>query len=529
MLNTASSIRGMVTAPHNLAAESGAAVLRDGGNALEAMVAAAATIAVVYPHMNALGGDGFWLIHRPGRPPVAIDACGGAGAKVTPALYAGRGLEAVPPRGPLAANTVAGTVAGWRAALELAAEAGGRLSLARLLDDAIHYAEAGMPVTVGQALLTAEKQNELHAVPGFSDTFLDGAAPPAAGARFRQPRLAATLKALAEAGLEDFYRGGLARRIAADLAAAGSPITAADLAAYKARVVEPLALPLSHSTAYNLPPPTQGLVSLMILGLFDGLDVAEAESFEHVHGLVEASKQAFLVRDAVLTDPARMEADPREFLTEAALAELRARIDMGRALSWPQPGPPGDTVWLGAADAEGRVVSFIQSLYWEFGSGVVLADTGILWQNRGASFQLAETALNRLRPGRKPFHTLNPALAVLADGRVMAYGAMGGEGQPQTQAAVFTRYVQFGQGLQRAVTAPRWLLGRRWGEEGVTLKLEQRFDPALVAGLMAAGHDVEVVEPFSQLVGHAGAVVRHADGTLEGAADPRSDGQAVGF
>jgi gamma-glutamyltranspeptidase/glutathione hydrolase len=174
-------------------------------------------------------------------------------------------------------------------------------------------------------------------------------------------------------------------------------------------------------------------------------------------------------------------------------------------------------------------VSFIQSLYWEFGSGVVLGDTGIVWQNRGASFGLAAGARNALAPRRKPFHTLNPALARLANGRVMVYGTMGGDGQPQTQAAVFSRYALFGQDLQAAVSAPRWLLGRTWGQVSTTLKLESRIDPALVAALADAGHAVEVVEPWSQLMGHAGALVRHRDGLIEGASDPRSDGRAAGY
>ncbi|MDX1527485.1 MAG: gamma-glutamyltransferase, partial [Gammaproteobacteria bacterium] len=164
-----------------------------------------------------------------------------------------------------------------------------------------------------------------------------------------------------------------------------------------------------------------------------------------------------------------------------------------------------------------------------FGSGVVLENTGIQWQNRGSSFSLDDHALNRLLPGRKPFHTLNPALARLDDGRVMVYGTMGGEGQPQTQGAVYTRYAVYGQALQAAVTAPRWLLGRTWGEESTTLKLESRFDPSVIEALAAAGHDVEVVTPFNDLMGHAGAVVHHPGGLIEGAADPRSDGRPAAW
>jgi gamma-glutamyltranspeptidase/glutathione hydrolase len=293
--------------------------------------------------------------------------------------------------------------------------------------------------------------------------------------------------------------------------------------------VRPLSVDLAAGRVYNLPPPTQGLASLMILGLFDRLGAAEADGFDHVHGLFEATKQAFLVRDRVVADPAVMADDPARFLAAADLDRRAARIDRGRALPWPAPEQAGDTVWLGAIDAAGCAVSFIQSLYWEFGSGVVLGETGIVWQNRGASFSLTPGARNALAPRRKPFHTLNPALAVLADGRVLCYGTMGGDGQPQSQAAVFTRYARFGHDLQAAVTAPRWLLGRTWGAASTTLKLEARLDRDVAAALAAAGHAVEVVEPYSQLMGHAGAVVRHHSGLIEGAADPRSDGRPAGF
>jgi gamma-glutamyltranspeptidase/glutathione hydrolase len=184
---------------------------------------------------------------------------------------------------------------------------------------------------------------------------------------------------------------------------------------------------------------------------------------------------------------------------------------------------------MGAVDAEGTAVSFIQSLYWEFGSGVVSPTTGVLMQNRGASFSLDPANKNRLAPGRKPFHTLVPGYAAFDDGRRLVYGTMGGEGQPQTMAAVFARYARYAQGLQQAVTAPRWLLGRTWGAESTTLKLESRFDPEVIEQLRAASHAVEVFEPFSGTMGHAGAVLRHPDGLLEGATDPRSDGGVAGY
>ena len=527
MIHTLTALGGMFVAPHHLAAQAGRDVLRDGGNAVEAMVAAAAAIAVVYPHMNAIGGDGFWLIHEPGKEPVAISACGPAAALADLDFYAGH--DAIPSRGPKAALTVAGTIGGWAKALDVAAAWGPALPLSRLLADGVRHAHSGIAVTKSQAALTREKFDGLKDAPGFAQTHLVNGQPPDVGNILKQPTLGRTLEQLAERGLDDFYRGELAARIGAELERVGSPLRTSDLAAYQAQIVEALSVRLNDSTVYNLPPPTQGLSALMILGLFERLGVTEGEGFAHVHGLVEATKRAFRVRERVVTDPQRLPADPKGFLKPAALTELAAEIDREKALPWPDVAKPGDTIWMGCIDAQGRAVSFIQSVYWEFGSGVVLQDTGIVWQNRGTSFSLDPKALNVLKPGMRPFHTLNPALAVFDDGRVMPYGTMGGEGQPQTQAAVFTRYARFGQGLQQAVTAPRWLLGRTWGGVTTSLKLESRFDPALIEALKAAGHEVEVfTEAFSDTMGHAGALVRHPNGVIEGAADPRSDGVVAG-
>ena len=531
-MNSTYAKQGMVVAPHAAAAESGCAVLREGGNALEAMVAAAATISVVYPPMNGIGGDSFWLIHEAGRDVVSIDACGRAAARASVDFYRGQNLQAIPARGALAANTVAGTVSGWALALEHSQQHwSGRLPLARLLDAAVRYAENGIEVTKSQAACTASRLAELAGLPGFSERFLVGGAAPAAGSTLKQPRIAETLRQLVKNGLGDFYDGELARSIAADLAAIGSPLALADLEGHSAELRAPVTLKHSLGTLYNMAPPTQGTVSLMILGILDrlGLSKVAADSADHVHLAVEATKQAFLARDRDITDPAYMTVDPQQLLEDKALAAQAAAIRRDRALPWGAQSQRGDTVWMGAIDAEGRAVSMIQSIYHEFGSGVVLKNSGINWQNRGCSFSLNERALNLLKPRRKPFHTLNPALARLNDGRVVVYGTMGGDGQPQTQSAMFTRYAVFGQGMQQAISAPRWLLGRTWGQSSDTLKLESRFDPALIAELKRRGHDVEVLQAFDETMGHAGGIARHADGTLEAGFDPRSDGAAAGF
>jgi gamma-glutamyltranspeptidase/glutathione hydrolase len=532
MLNSIRAARGMAVAPHALAAQSALAVLREGGNALEAMIAAAASIPVAYPHMNSIGGDGFWLIHVPGQPVRAIDACGAAAGAASREWYAERGVAtSIPFRGGVAANTVAGTVSGWDLAFGLSRELGGRLPLSRLLADAIEYAERGVPVTRSQATNTAGKRAELEPQPGFAATFLPGGQVPAAGELFKQPRLGATLRQLASAGLDDFYRGELARAIAADLAAAGSPLALADLERHRGQWRTPLRLAHSLGTLYNMPPPTQGVVSLLILGMLDALDIGKVDpaSADYVHLCVEAVKQAFRVRDRHITDPAYMKLDAQTLLEPQAVRALAQAIDRRKAAPWGKGRGPGDTIWMGVIDGEGRAVSFIQSLYHEFGSGVVLERTGINWQNRGCSFSLDPAVLNALEPGRKPFHTLNPALATLADGRTMVYGNMGGDGQPQTQSAVFTRGVVFGWGPQAAISAPRWLLGRTWGQVSETLKLESRFPPEVVAELRARGHEVELLGEFDETVGHAGAILRHPNGVLEGGADPRSDGAVAAY
>jgi gamma-glutamyltranspeptidase/glutathione hydrolase len=387
----------------------------------------------------------------------------------------------------------------------------------------------GYVVTCSQARLTAEKLAECRDVPGFAETFLLDGKPPPEGATLKQAALAASLDQLANAGLGDFYRGDVGREIAADLERIGSPVTRADLERYQARVADPLSIKLDIGTLYNTPPPTQGLASLIIMALFERLRVTEPESFDHVHGLVEATKRAFLVRDRYVTDPDRLPHPPERYLDRTFLDAEAAKIDRRKAARWPMRQGEGDTVWMGAADSSGLVVSFIQSLYWEFGSAVVLPRTGVLMQNRGASFSLERGALNALQPCRLPFHTLNPALAVLRDGRVMAYGTMGGDGQPQTQAALFTRHVVYRASLEEAVDRPRWLLGRTWGSPHTNLRLESRFGEGLIDRLLSAGHDVEVLpDAYSDTMGHAGAVLLHPDGTLEGAHDPRADGGAAG-
>ncbi|HEY6259054.1 MAG TPA: gamma-glutamyltransferase [Xanthobacteraceae bacterium] len=529
-LHTGGHRRGVVAAPHGAAVEAGRAILATGGNAIEAMVAMAAVIAVTYPHMNQIGGDGFWLIREPSGRIRALMAAGVAGSRARPELYGEAGFDAIPSRGPLAALTVPGAIAGWSLALEAAHVHGGKLPLADLLAAAVAHAREGFAISRSQADCTKFALSGLKGAPGFAETFLVDGKPPGEGTTLKQRALAATLEQLAHAGLDDFYRGDVGREIAGDLDRIGSPVTRADLEACRATIAEPLSLALAGGTAFNTPPPTQGLASLMILGLFDRLKVRAPESFDHIHGLVEATKRALALRDRYVTDPARLAHPADRYLEPAFLDAQAAAIDRARASRWPRPAGAGDTVWLGAADARGLVVSYIQSLYWEFGSGCVLRATGVLMQNRGVAFSLARDARNALAPGRLPVHTLNPALAVLADGRIMAYGTMGGDAQPQIQAALFTRHVGYRVPLAEALDRPRCVLGQTWGAPHASLLVEARFNEAVIEELRSAGHDVEVLaQPYADQMGHAGAVLLHPNGTLEGGHDPRADGGAAGL
>ena len=515
-------------APHAAAAETGRAILAEGGNAIEAMIGMAATIAVVYPHMNAIGGDGFWLIREPRGRVRYIEACGPAGARATRSHYRQLGYDAIPPRGPHAAVTIPGTVGGWQLAREHAEQGGGRMPLGDLLHDAIKLAREGYAQSPSAARTVPFLFDELKKAPCFADAYLVDGAIPAAGTARKATALAATLDQLARAGLDDFYRGDVARELAADMERVGAMGTREDLAAYRACWREPLALHLEGRTHYNAPPPTQGLASLVLLGIHDRLGPARPESFAHIHGLIEASKRALAIRDLVCTDFEKLRHLPEDFLTPRALQREADAISATRAAAGPLQPAHGDTVWMGAIDASGLAVSFIQSVFWEYGSGCVLPSTGVLLQNRGASFSLDPAAVNPLSPGRRPAHTLNPPLAVFDDGRVVSYGAMGGDGQPQFQAQVFTRLL-FGENIAFALDRPRFLYGKTWGTPDPGLKLEPRFDDALVAALRRAGHEPELAaQPYSDGFGHAGALVRRRDGRIEAGHDPRSDGGADG-
>ena len=532
--------RGMVTSPHYLATQAGVDILRKGGTALDAAVAVAAVLAVVYPQMCSIGGDNFWLAHEAATGTLhGINACGRSGEKATRDFFAQKGLAAIPLRGPLAACTVPGVVSGWDAAHGLSRAWGSPLGLADLLQEAIALATEGFAVTPSLAYWLQEDcrpdpsgYRQLQRFSGFANTFLPSGAPPQTGDVLRLPDLAATLGLIAREGARVFYEGELADRLTRWLADNGGLLTARDFAAHQAETVTPLRVRYRDLECCNLPPNTQGIASLSILNILNNMDVRSLGegSADYLHVIVEATKLAFADRDAHVTDPDFADIPVDYLLSPERGRELAGRIDPGRALSPAAPlEPKGDTCWFGVVDAQGNAVSAIQSIFHDFGAGIVAGDTGVLLQNRGSFFSLDPAHINRLEPRKRTMHTLNPPM-LRKDGKPwLVYGTMGGEGQPQTQAAIVTRMVDFGLSPHDAVAAPRWLYGRSWGLPVNNLRLEGRFSPQLAEALAQRGHSVERIADFSDLMGHAGAILCQQDtGVLFGATDPRSDGLAAG-
>jgi gamma-glutamyltranspeptidase/glutathione hydrolase len=524
----------MVATPHTLASGTGLDILRAGGSAVDAAIGINAALAVAYPHMAGVGGDGFWLLAPPDGDVRGINASGPAAADADRAFYSDK--QEIPERGPGAALTVPGAVDGWR----LAHEEYGELPWARLFEDAVELAADGVPVTANLARWIGRDRDVLAADERAAATFLPDGDPLAAGDRLEQPNLASSLSTIAEDGARDgFYEGTLAESFCSGLGA-GSPLSPNDFQSYRAEWVDPLTVDYRGYTAHGLPPNTQGLTALQLLGLLDGFDVASwgDGTPAYYHHLTEATKVAFADRDAWITDPETLDIPTRDLLASDYLDERRGLIDSQAADGYdPGIAPPsapsgdagGDTCYFTVVDESGLAVSAIQSVYFDFGSGVVAGDTGIIPQNRGAYFSLDPDSVNALEPGKRPFHTLIPAMLTKDGEPWLCYGTMGGEGQPQTQAALVTRLVDFGYDVQQAIEAPRWLYGRTWGAEDRSLSLEKRVPDGVITDLEERGHDVSIARGYDETMGHAQAIRIHDDGTLEGGADPRGDGSALGF
>jgi gamma-glutamyltranspeptidase/glutathione hydrolase len=519
--------RAAISTPHELASVAGLGVLARGGTAVDAMVASNAALGVVYPHMTGVGGDAFWLIHdaAAGRQ-YALNATGRAGAAATRDAYAG--TVEIEPRGTRAALTVPGAVDGWVQAHGRF----GRMSFADCLRPAIDQARDGFPVAQSLARCSAGWRDLLAATPTTAETYLRAdRAPYRHGEVMHLPALADTLEAIAASGREAFYDGTIAAEIASYLARHGGLLTAEDFAAHRSDWVEPVRVGYRERTVLAPPPNSQGFAGLQILGMLEHVDVAAlaGDAAGYIEAVVRATALAFEDRDRHLSDPQFADIPIERLLDEQYLAERAALLRNPVVGAVAAPRAVGDTTFSCAVDANGNAAAVIQSLYQEWGSGVVAGDTGVLLQNRGCFFSLDPTHHNRLEPGKRTAHTLSAAMLVGESGLELVYGAMGGEGQPQTQATIATRIIDHGRTVQQAIDDPRWLLGRTWGDAHRGLRLEARFGADVAGALSARGvENVSLVEDYSEIMGHAQAIQVLPD-HLEASADPRSDGAALGL
>jgi len=533
----------MVVTPHYLASQAAIQILENGGNAVEAAIAAASVISVIYPHMNAIGGDNFWLVYDAKNKQLkALNASGRSGEKVNIEFYKALGFSKIPARGYLAANTVPGVISGWWEIYNYSQKnMNSKMSWATLLEKSIKYAENGFSVTPSQEYYTKinidQKDNEfrnLGRFDGFKKTFLkpDGNIY-TFGELFKQKDLAKTLRIIAQKGAGGFYKGEIAEKIVADLKANGGVLTLEDFARHRADWVEVISTDYRGYKAYNFPPNTQGMASLSILNILNNFDLTSMGegSADYYHVLIEATKQAFADRDKWLTDPTFVKIPIDSLLSKEHGVKLAAGIDMQKAITEVHPlDPKGDTIWIGIVDKAGNAVSLIQSVYYDYGSGIVAKDTGVLLQNRGSFFSLDPNHVNHIEPQKRTFHTLNPAMLFKNNHPYLVYGTMGGEGQPQTQAAIVTRIVDFNFSIQKAVEAPRWLYGRTWGAYSNDLKIEGRVPQNVIDELLKRGHPVTVLADYTDTMGHAGAILINPDNNVKyGGADPRGDGAAVGY
>jgi gamma-glutamyltranspeptidase/glutathione hydrolase len=506
---------------------------------VDAAVAAAAALAVLRPHMCGLGGDAFILVYDPDRRSVAtLNGSGRAVAGATPAALAERGHRTrVPAHGPhVATLTVPGALAAWADVLDRF----GSRPLAELLAPARELAAHGFPMYRRLAETFAAAKGD---DPGLAAIVRPGGRLPAVGERFSQPALAATFDAVIAEGPAAFYRGRVARALAAFAARTGGLLALDDLAAHRSDWAEPLTAPYAGRTVVGMAPNASGLSLLLLLRIAEGLglDRWPWDGADAVHLWVEAKKAAFADRDRYLADPAAMPAPASALLDEAYVGRRRAAIDRARAASYAPGalGPAaagGDTTYLCVIDRRGRGVSLMQSLFQSFGSAVADPETGVIWQNRGAGFTLAPDHPNRLAPGKRPFHTLCPALVLDAEGRLEALvGTPGAHAQPQTLAQILDALLRLGASPQEAIERPRWRhdadpSGEYGGAAGGAgqVVLEGRFPQTTAAGLRERGHAVSVIEPWSASTGGASAiVVDPRTGLRTAGADPRRETYAV--
>lgn len=518
--------RGVIATSQPLATAAGLAVLQAGGNAIDAAVTAAAVLNVVEPHMTGMGGDLFALLwsNRLQRM-VGLDASGRAGALMTREELMARGHDRVPSRG-AEAVTVPGALSGWAALLE----EHGTISLAEALAPAIRIAEEGFPVTPIIASQWAGEVEKLAANDGARATYLiDGTRAPRAGEWFRNPDLAATFRLIAEHGPETFYGGELGRRVVDGVRELGGFLTLDDLASHKPEWVEPMSVDFRGLRVWELPPAGQGIAALEMLRILEPYDLAAMghNSAEYLHHLVEAKKLAYADLARFIADRDHMTVPPDELLSDEFIAERRHLLDPSRAADRPSPGravTSSETIYLSAADAEGNMISFINSIYSGFGSGVVVPGTGFALQNRGGGFTMELDHPNMVAPGKRPFHTIIPAFVTrpTATGQEpwLSFGVMGGSMQPQGHVQVLLNLLLFDMDLQDAIDAPRFR-----HLSGLRVALETPVTEQVRRQLTSMGHEISD-ERFVSF-GGSQAVMRLERGWAAGS-DPRKDGMAAG-
>ena len=521
--------RGIVAASSPLAAQAGAQMLARGGHAVDAAIAANAVLGVVEPYMNGMGGDLFAMVYDAGRDALyGLNASGPAPGGLSTGVLRRHGLDAMPATG-IHSVTVPGAVGGW-AALH---ERFGRLPLADVLAPAAFYAEDGFPVAPIVAEGWGALEDAVAGDPGAAATYLPGGAAPAAGAIFRNPDLARSLRLVAGHGRDAFYRGPLANAIVSFSQTNGGTLTADDLSSFEPEWVEPVSTTYRGWTVYELPPNTQGIAALMMLDLMEPAPLARYgfHSVDALHTMIEAKKLAYADMLRWVGDPRFTSLPVPALLAKERAARRAAAIDMQRAAANVEPdhlaglttGAGGDTVYLSAIDRDGNIVSLIQSIFGGFGSGLVAPGTGFALQNRGALFTLEPGHPNELAPGKRPLHTIIPAF-MRKDRVRIGFGIMCGFNQAQAHAQFVANVVDFGLDIQQALEAGRFT---KPTFAGLDVSVEATIPEASRRGLVARGHDVMVVPPRTHGFGYGQAVMSDGTGVHYGASEPRHDGAAI--
>jgi gamma-glutamyltranspeptidase/glutathione hydrolase len=512
---------GMAATSHPLATATAIKVLRDGGNAVDAAIAASATLAVVEPHMTGIGGDCFVVVAESNGSVHGLNGSGRASAEASAEWHRERGVAEMPETGPHAV-TVPGAVKAWETLLEKF----GTRQFDTLFADAIRYAEDGFAVHQRVAWDWAKYANELAADEGAARHYLTGGKAPRMGSRHRLPALGKSLRAIAKGGSRSFYEGEIAAEIAATVRRKGGFLSEEDLAGVTADWVETISAQYGGHDVHEIPPNGQGITALILLRLMERLGAGrfDPSSAERYHIEIEAARLAYSARDHLVADAAAMTVAPNDLLADGFIAALAARIDpekRNQDLSLPKL-PGSDTVYLTVVDRDRRAISFINSLFSAFGSKIVTPASGVALQNRGACFTLESGHPNELGPGKRPMHTIIPAMATKSGRAAVSFGVMGGAYQPMGHAHVFSNLADHGMDPQAAIDHPRLF----WGEDGV-LEAEAGIVDEVRAKLRARGHQVRAADP--PYGGGQVIVIDHESGFLIGGSDPRKDGLALGW